>query len=109
MSKYEILSTNSKVVGDITVYQIRALISISRYGISSGDLGGYVESESNLSQDGDCWIGVDASVYGDARIVGDSYIGGSCRFFREQLSPSVIQIDGPFEIKYSEIYYDDVP
>lgn len=48
------------------LHRIRAL---KDFGIVKiGDLGGWVESERNLSQDGICWIYDNASVYGRARV-----------------------------------------
>ena len=43
--------------------RIRALRDIPRYNVKAGDLGGWVESEKNLSQEGDCWVGGNARVY----------------------------------------------
>ena len=33
--------------------------------IKKGDFGGYVESEKNLSHEGNCWVYDGAKVYGD--------------------------------------------
>ena len=46
-----------------TVKRIRALVAIDVFGVSPGDLGGYVESESNLAQ-----------VSGNARVSGDGLV-----------------------------------
>jgi hypothetical protein len=35
--------------------------------VTAGEMGGFVESERNLSQNGDAWAGGDAKVSGDAR------------------------------------------
>lgn len=51
MKKYELTSETINVYG-ITIYRIKALINIDSIGVKSGDLGGYVESEANLSQFG---------------------------------------------------------
>ena len=53
MNKYK-LTSNTKIVSDITLYQIEAIKSFGDVNI--GDLGGYVESERNLSHKGDCWV-----------------------------------------------------
>ena len=42
-----------------------------------GELGGLVQSENNLSQDGDCWIDKDACVCEDAVVSGNAYVGGN--------------------------------
>jgi len=44
----------------VKLYRIRALKDFG--DVSKGDLGGYVEKEKNLSQEGNAWI------YGNARI-----------------------------------------
>ena len=49
------------------LYRIRALIDV-RYGVKKGDLGGYVQSAENLSQEGTCWIADDAVVCENARV-----------------------------------------
>lgn len=52
--------------------RIRALKDFS--DVKKGDMGGYVEKEYNLSQDGDCWIYNNAMVFDDARIYGNAKI-----------------------------------
>lgn len=42
--------------------------------ISDGKLGGWIESEDNLSQEGNCWIGDNAKVYGDATIYDNAQV-----------------------------------
>lgn len=64
--KYE-LTNETITVRQKTLYRIRALRSFS--DVKEGDLGGYVESESNLSQFDNCWIYDEAKVFGDARVL----------------------------------------
>ena len=52
-----------------TLYRIEALKDFGN--VKKGDKGGYVQSEENLSQEGDCWIYDNAKVFGSA-IVSDS-------------------------------------
>lgn len=46
--------------------------------VSKGDLGGFIESEKNLSQDGNCWLDGDtyyaAFAYGNAKVSDDAYV-----------------------------------
>ena len=64
-----------------TLYRIEALKDFG--DVKKGDKGGFVESENNLSQNGDCWIYDDACVYdgghvdGDAKILGDARVYGN--------------------------------
>ena len=57
--KYE-FTGQSRTVNGVTVRQIKR--------ISDGLIGGWIESEKNLDQNGDCFIYDNAVVYGDARI-----------------------------------------
>ena len=59
----------------VMIYRIRALRDIPRFGVKAGDLGGWIQNEENLSQDFFCWIHRSSVVLGDARVVGNSYIG----------------------------------
>ena len=53
MKKYE-LTTNVKTVLGRKLFQIKALISFGC--IEAGELGGWIEKESNLSQYGNAWV-----------------------------------------------------
>ena len=56
----------------IKLYRIEALKDFS--DVKAGDKGGFVQSENNLSQYGNCWIYDDAIVMGDARIMHNAKI-----------------------------------
>lgn len=91
--KYEILTSkeNTIKVEDKTLYRIRALKSFE--DIKKGDIGGYVSSYNNLSQEGNCWVYDDACIFDDAivkdnavtydsaRVYGNTEIGGNARVF----------------------------
>jgi len=57
---------------DTTLYRIRALRA-GPWG-PVGTIGGYVEKESNLSQEGDCWIHGGAKVFDNACISGGAHV-----------------------------------
>jgi len=76
MKKYE-LTTDTKVIFGKKYFRIRALVDFGN--VSKGDLGGYIESEDNLSNDtgyGNAWVGGEAYVGGDARVVGEAHVDG---------------------------------
>ena len=74
MRKYE-LTEETKTLADGTVlHRIRALLDIQRHGVKAGDLGGLIEKENNLSQDGNAWVYGNAKVYGDAWVYGDGEV-----------------------------------
>ena len=69
--KYEL--TNEKIEHESkTLYRIRALRDFE--DVKMGDLGGFVESEINLSQEGNCWIYDDSKVRGGSVITDHSII-----------------------------------
>ena len=76
--KYE-LTNESKVVSGKTVYRIRALYDFGR--VFAGELGGFVESEENLSHKGNAWITHDAVVFDKARIEDNAYIYDYAKVF----------------------------
>ena len=79
MRKYE-LTEETKTLADGTVLQrIRALRDISLYGVKAGDIGGWIEKENNLSQDGYAWISGNAQVYGDAVVYDDAVVSGNAK------------------------------
>lgn len=72
--KYRLLETDTIKVGGRTLYRIEA---IQNFGdVKTGDKGGYIESEANLSHEGDCWVYGDAQVYGDTRISDNAWVCG---------------------------------
>jgi len=66
MKKYKLTKNKINIGNDTMLYQIVALTSFS--DIEKGDLGGWVESEKNLSQKGNSWIYPDAAVYDSAKV-----------------------------------------
>lgn len=71
------LTDESKTVNGIKLYRIEALKDLGFYGVKQGDKGGFVESEANLSQNLDSWIGDNACVYNKAFVGRNSFVGGN--------------------------------
>ena len=78
MKKYE-LTTNTKMCFGRKLYQIKALKDFG--DVKAGDLGGYIEKEENLSQDGIAWVFDNALVYGDAEVYGNAQIHDIARVY----------------------------
>ena len=74
MTKKFELTSESKEFNGVTVFRIRALKAFAN--VKKGDLGGWVEREGNLAQEGRAWIYNQACAYGDAFISGRSFISG---------------------------------
>lgn len=71
MNKYK-FTEETKNLGGRTLHQI---VAVTDFGdVRVGDLGGWIEKESNLSQEGGCWISDDARIYDDAQIYGNAQI-----------------------------------
>lgn len=70
VSKKYKLTDETKVYNGKTLYRIQALKDFDF--IHKGEVGGFVESEKNLWQEGNCWIYDNAMVFDDARVTGDA-------------------------------------
>ena len=76
--KFELVMDDTIKLSDGTIlYRIRALNAFS--DIKPGDLGGYVEKESNLGVYGNAWVYGDAWVYGNAQVSEDACVSGNAR------------------------------
>lgn len=71
MEKYEILLKDAKRVNDRTLYRIKALRDVGD-DVKEGDLGGYIQSEYNLSHEGSCWVYDKACAYDKAQVLNDA-------------------------------------
>ena len=78
MKKFELTSEFVTFLGK-KLFRIKALISFGN--VEEGELGGYVEKEENLSNDGNAWVSGDARVYGNAWVSGDAWVAGDARVY----------------------------
>ena len=84
MKKYELTDDTIQTCGK-TLHRIKALRDFGN--VKAGDLGGYIESESNLSHDGEAWVYGNARVYGeawvcdDARVYGNAWVSCDARVY----------------------------
>ena len=72
--KYE-LTSETKTANARTLHRIKALVSFGK--VEQGQLGGWVETEHNLSHVGDAWVYDGAEVYGNARVSGNACVSGN--------------------------------
>jgi YdcK Beta solenoid repeat len=88
--KYK-LTENTKTLENGTIlYQIQALKDFDN--IEAGDLGGWIEKESNLSQWGNCWV------YGNARVFGDAWVYGDAQVFGDATVYGDAQVSGDAQV-----------
>lgn len=71
------LTSNRKIIFGTQLFQIKAEKNFSN--VTKGELGGWIEKESNLSQYGDAWVSGDACVFGNARVSGDAMVYGNAK------------------------------
>lgn len=74
--KYE-LTDEVIEADDVELRRIRAVRDFGN--VKAGDLGGFVQSETNLSHHDDAWVFGDAEVYGDAQVFGNARVCGDAR------------------------------
>lgn len=91
MKKYELTVESKKVkspFGIVTeVFRVKALKDFEcPIPIAKGDLGGWIESENNLSQEGNCWIMDNAICLGNGKITENVLVGGVAVIDNEILS-----------------------
>jgi hypothetical protein len=73
--KYELLPGQSIKAGARKLFRIRALRDFGN--VRAGDTGGYIESERNLSHNGNAWVYDDARVFGNAWVYDDARVFGN--------------------------------
>ena len=69
MKKFELTNEFITNMFGTKLFRIRALVEFG--DVEAGELGGYVEKESNLGHDDNAWVYGDAQVCGDARVCGN--------------------------------------
>ena len=89
MKKFELTNEFVTNMFGTKLFRIRALVEFG--DVEAGELGGYVEKESNLGHDdnawvydnalvyGNAWVYDNAWVYGDAQVSGDARVCGGAR------------------------------
>ena len=76
MLKYK-MTDNTLMVNGRVLHQIVALKDFGM--IKKGDLGGWIEDYSNLSQEGKAWVTNNACVYAFAKVSMNAFVGGNAR------------------------------
>ncbi len=78
MQKYKLTDKTIEVYGR-TLHQIVCVTAFA--SVAAGEVGGYIEQESNLSQDGNAWVFGNARVYGDAEVYGNAWVSKNAEVF----------------------------
>ena len=94
--KYELTNISYVSSDGSTLYRIRALIDIPYFRVKAGDLGGFIQSEKNLSHEGNCWVKNNSLVCQDA-VVQDN----ACIY-------DYVEVCGKAIVKGNSSLYDNV-
>lgn len=77
-TKYKFTGEMKEKFG-VTLKQIEAIKDFR--GVKVGDIGGWIEKESNLSVHGNAWVADNACVFGNAKVIDNVWISGNaCAF-----------------------------
>lgn len=82
MKKYKFTGITKEVYGR-TLNQIVCVTAFA--SIKSGEIGGYIEKEANLSQDGNAWVYGNAEVCGNAKVCEDAWVCGNAKVCGEAI------------------------
>lgn len=79
MKKFELTAEYVTNIFGKKLFRIKALVE---FGIvKEGELGGFVEKESNIDDDGNAWVSGNAQVFGNAKISGNAQVYGNAKVF----------------------------
>lgn len=82
-AKYALVESDTVERDGVTLKRVRALVDFQApktYAdptlkiVKAGDLGGYIQSESNLQQKGNAWVGNGVYVWGGASVIDDAFV-----------------------------------
>lgn len=91
MKKYELTEYTIDVNGT-TLYQIRYLKPFKKESVKVGDFGGFIESEENLSHEGDCLVLDDGIAMGNARVTMNGVIRHSSQVWGNALIKGDVEL-----------------
>ena len=75
MKKYE-FTDETKIINGTVLRRIRAVRDIPEHGVRVGRIGGFLQSERNLSHDCPAWVGGSACVLGSSLVEDRAFVSG---------------------------------
>jgi carbonic anhydrase/acetyltransferase-like protein (isoleucine patch superfamily) len=96
--KYRLDKTDKIKTDGKTLYRIVALRDFG--DVKTGDRGGYIQKNSNLSHEGNCWIYDESCVWDDARIIIDAKVREAASVCNEAV------VSGGADVYGSSLVYD---
>ena len=79
MKKFELTAEFVTNVFGKKLFRIKALVAFG--DVETGELGGFIEKEDNLSHYGNAWVYGDAQVYGNASVYGNAQVSGNAQVY----------------------------
>ena len=108
MKKYKLTEESKVLEREITVYRIEALKDftlINGKEVKKGDKGGWLQSEANMSQEGNCWVYEECVMMGNSHRSGDSIgYGNSLQYGNSRQYGNSMQYDNSRQGSYSRQY-----
>ena len=105
MKKFELTNEFITNMFGTKLFRIRALVEFG--DVEAGELGGYVEKESNLGHDDNAWVYGDALVYGNALVSGDAQVSGDARVYGNARVYGDAQVSGDARVYDNAWVYGD--
>lgn len=111
MKKYKFTGEQKRIHG-IVVNRIVALknfdnirnpITGKKISIKKGELGGWIEKEENLLQDGTSWVSDEACVYGNASVKDDAYVWGDVVILGNSIITENADVSGNAVISHNAV------
>lgn len=104
--KYKLLDTDTTkaTYGDITLYRIEAKKSFGN--IKKGSKGGYIESEENLSVEGNAWVADKARVWDDAEVTENALVAGNAQVYHRARVSGDAKVYGNARVNGDSQVYD---
>lgn len=98
-NKYVMITDNTKFnienhtinIDGVNLYRIIALKDFS--DVRKGDIGGYVESYDNLSQEGNSWLYDSAKCYSNGKVLEDAKVKGNSLVYRGAIVKGIAEIE----------------
>ena len=107
--KYELVDANNAHTIGHTFYRVKALRDFG--DVHAGDVGGWIEDDTCLSQDGSAWVYGNARVYdgacvyGNARVYDGACVYGSARVYGNACVYDDAEVYGNAEVhEFAEVY-----
>lgn len=106
MKKFRVLENDSIVLNGRVLFRIESLKDFS--GIRKGDLGGYIQSDKNLSHEGNCWVYDNAKVYDNARVRDDASVSKEAEVYGKAIILNNVKVTDRAKVFQSSELYDGV-